>query len=247
MVIGHVKAVPAVKGAVDKLLEANKKEAEKPSATMGMMASIEEMYLRLEREKGAAAAFFQSVKEALPETNGKPNGKPNPAAKTANWTLPEPLGVHVDDILYAFVYTLVRETVQKYGQIHIWVNKIWGDFSTTHIVLEKKLVPFSETATNWIFSNLNRGLGGKELPGGANAPGGPATNRIEPVTNWVQLATAWQPPVKLEAVEIGMYGDRERYKNFKRRAAAQHLRPLAQDHQRLRPPARQVWTSGRLR
>ena len=114
------------------------------------------------------------------------------------------------------MYSLVRETVQQYGEIQIWVNKIWGDFSTAHIVLERKLNPFSETATNWIFGNLKRGLEGKALPGSANVSGGPATNRIEPVTTWVQLATAWKPPVKLEAVQIGMTGDGERYRNFKK-------------------------------
>ena len=43
MVIGHVKAVPEVKGAVTKLLEAGKQEPGKTSATMGMMASITDM------------------------------------------------------------------------------------------------------------------------------------------------------------------------------------------------------------
>lgn len=212
MGVGFAKAVPEVKTAAAKLLEAGKKEAEKPSATLGMMASITEMYKRLEREKAAVATFFEAVKRALPEAGGKPG----PAARRADWKLPEVLGSHVDDLVYVFVYSLVRETVQKYGAIHIWVNKIWGDFSTTHIVLEKKLVPFSETSTNWIFGNLTRGLERKALPGGANPSGGPATNRIEPVTNYVQLATAWQPAVKLEAVEIGLYGDRERYQNFKK-------------------------------
>jgi hypothetical protein len=212
MGIGFVKAVPQVKDAAVKLVEGSKKEAEKASATMGMMASIQAMYKRLEREKAAVTTFFEVLKNAVPETNGKPGS----ASKRANWKLPEVLGSHVDDLVYVFVYSLVRETVQQYGSIHIWVNKIWGDFSTSHIVLERKLIPFSETSTNWIFSNLNRGLGGKELPGSANVPGGPATNRIEPVTNWVQLATAWQPPVKIEAVQIGMYGDGERYRNFKK-------------------------------
>lgn len=212
MGIGFVKAIPEVKDAAAKLLETSQKEAEKPSATMGMMASITDMYKRLEREKAAVSRFFDVLKRALPE----PNGKPGHAPKKANWKLPDALGDYVDDLLYVFVYSLVREMVQKYGVIQIWVNKIWGDFSTTNIVLERKLSPLSETSTNWIFSNLTRGLKGKSLPGSANAPGGPATTSIVPVTNWVQLATAWQPPVTIEAVAIGLVGDGERYRNFKK-------------------------------
>jgi hypothetical protein len=217
MGIGFVKDVPKVKDAAVKLLETSKTEAEKPSATMGMMASITAMYTRLEKEKAAVTAFFEALKSALPETNGKPGT----ASRRANWKLPEVLGSHVEDLVYVFVYSLVRETVQQYGEIQIWVNKIWKDkdgweFGTSQIVLERKLSPFSETSTNWIFGNLKRGLEGKALPGSANVSGGPATNRIEPVTTWVQLATAWQPPVKLEAVQIGMTGDGERYRNFKK-------------------------------
>ena len=76
MGIGFVKAVPEVKNAAAKLLEAGKTEAEKPSATMGMMASITAMYERLEKEKAAAAAFFEAVKNALPTTNGRPAPPP---------------------------------------------------------------------------------------------------------------------------------------------------------------------------
>jgi hypothetical protein len=213
MGIGFVKAIPEVKDAAEKLVEGSKKEDAKTSATMGMMASITAMYERLEREKAAVSTFFEVLKTAAPDTNGKPGRAPK---KRADWKLPELLGHHVTDLRYAFMYSLVREAVKRYGAINIWVNKIWGDFSTSHIVLERKLSPFSETSTNWIFANLNRGLEGKALPGSANAPGGPATNRIEPVTNWVQLATAWEPPVNIEAVQIGMAGDGERYRNFKK-------------------------------
>lgn len=213
MAYGHVKAIPEAITATKTLLDSAKKEAESTSATLGMMDSIIQTYKRLEREKAAAAVFFSALKQ-LPEGSG---GKPATAQKgKARLVPPELLGLHVDDLMYAFVYSLVRETVQKYGEVQIVVNKTWGDYSTANIVLERKLKPFSETATNWIFTKLTRGLSGRELPATENVPGAPATNRIEPVTNWVQLATAWRPKVKLEAAAIGMTGDGDRYRNFKK-------------------------------
>lgn len=176
-----------------------------------MMDCITAMYKRLERQKALASANFDALKALLPQKGAKVDAI---FAKT-NWKQPpEPLGNSVDDLVYVFMYTLVREAIQRYVEIHVWVNKNWGPYTTRNIVLEVKPITLSQRSMDWIFANFNRGLSGKELPGSANAPGGPATNRIVPVTNYVQLATAWQPRVEIEDTDIGMVGDRDRYRAF---------------------------------
>jgi len=210
MVLDGLKTVPTLKDKVAGLIAA-KDAPETPSATLKMMDCITAMYKRLERQKALASANFDALKALLPQKGAKVDAI---FAKTDWKQPPEPLGNAVDDLVYVFMYTLVREAIQRYVEIHVWVNKTWGPYTTSNIVLEVKPITLSQRSMDWIFANFNRGLSGKELPGSANVPGGPATNRIVPVTNYVQLATAWQPRVEIEATDIGMVGDRDRYRAF---------------------------------